>query len=75
MGLLLARSDRVSEMLKIGDFSKLARASVKACRYYGELGLFKPSWTDRFTDYRYNTLHQLPRLNCILALKDLRLAL
>jgi predicted transcriptional regulator YdeE/DNA-binding transcriptional MerR regulator len=62
-------------MLKIGDFSKLAQVSVKALRYYGELGLFKPAWIDRFSGYRYYTLDQLPRLNRILALKDLGFSL
>jgi predicted transcriptional regulator YdeE len=62
-------------MLKIGDFSKLAQVSIKTLRYYGKLGLLKPAWTDRFTSYRYYTLDQLPRLNRILALKDLGFSL
>lgn len=62
-------------MLKIGDFSKLAQVSVKTLRHYGELGLLKPVWIDRFTGYRYYTLEQLPRLNRILALKDLGFSL
>lgn len=62
-------------MLKIGDFSKLAQVSVKALRYYGKLGLLRPAWIDRFTGYRYYTLDQLPRLNRILALKDLGFSL
>ncbi len=62
-------------MLKIGDFSKLAQVSVKTLRYYAELGLLKPAWIDRFTSYRYYTPEQLPRLNRILALKDLGFSL
>ncbi|MDY6877457.1 MAG: GyrI-like domain-containing protein [Chloroflexota bacterium] len=62
-------------MLKIGDFSKVAQVSVKTLRYYGELGLLKPAWIDRFTGYRYYALNQLPRLNRILALKDLDFSL
>ncbi len=62
-------------MLKIGDFSRLAQVSVKTLRYYAELGLLKPAWTDRFTGYRYYTVDQLPRLNRILALKDLGFSL
>ncbi len=62
-------------MFKIGDFSKLAQISVKALRYYGKLGLLKPAWVDRFTGYRYYALNQLPRLNRILALKDLGFSL
>jgi predicted transcriptional regulator YdeE len=58
-------------MFKIGDFSKLAQVSVKTLRYYDRLNLLKPAWIDRFTGYRYYTPEQLPRLNRILALKDL----
>ena len=62
-------------MLKIGDFSKLSLVSVKALRYYDELGLLKPVQVDEFTGYRYYSTSQLTRLNRILALKDLGLAL
>ena len=49
--------------------------SVKALRYYDEIGLLKPAEVDRFTGYRYYTADQLPRLNRILALKDLGFSL
>jgi predicted transcriptional regulator YdeE len=49
--------------------------SVKALRHYDKLGLLKPAWVDRWTSYRYYALEQLPRLNRILALKDLGLSL
>ena len=62
-------------MLKIGEFSKLAQVSVKTLRYYADLGLFRPEWVDRYTGYRYYTLQQLPRLNRILALRDLGFSL
>jgi len=62
-------------MLKIGDFSKLSQVSIKALRYYDQMGLLKPGQTDRFTGYRYYTAGQLPRLNHILALKDLGFSL
>lgn len=62
-------------MFKIGEFSKLTQVSVKALRYYDELGLLKPVSVDRFTAYRYYSADQLPRLNRILALKDLGLSL
>jgi DNA-binding transcriptional MerR regulator len=48
---------------------------VKTLRYYDELGLLKPVEVDRFTGYRYYSADQLPRLNRILALKDLGLSL
>lgn len=62
-------------MIKIGDFSKLGLVSVRMLRYYEEMGLLKPASVDPYTGYRYYTVDQLPRLNRILALKDLGLSL
>jgi effector-binding domain-containing protein len=62
-------------MFKIGDFSKLSRISVKALRYYDEIGLLKPVKVDQYTDYRYYSADQLSRLNYILALKNMGLSL
>src|SRR5689334_3117200 len=58
-------------MFKIGDFSRLSRVTVKALRFYDEMGLLKPCQVDEFTGYRYYAADQLPRLHRILALKDL----
>jgi DNA-binding transcriptional MerR regulator len=58
-------------MLKISDFSRLARVPTATLRYYDQIGLLKPVQIDKFTDYRYYAVEQLPRLNRILALKDL----
>jgi DNA-binding transcriptional MerR regulator len=58
-------------MFKIGDFSKLTNISVKTLRHYDELGLFNAVHVDNTTGYRYYSFEQLPRLNRILALKDL----
>lgn len=62
-------------MLKIGDFSRIGQVSVKTLRYYDEIGLLTPYSTDPFTGYRYYTYGQLPRLNRILALKEMGLSL
>ena len=62
-------------MIRIGDFSKLSRVSIKALRHYDEIGLLKPVEVDRTTGYRYYEYHQLPRLYRILALKDLGFSL
>ncbi len=62
-------------MFKIGDFSRLSQVSVKALRYYDELGLLKPVQIDPFTGYRYYSADQLGRLNRILVLKDLGFSL
>jgi effector-binding domain-containing protein len=62
-------------MIRIGDFSKLSRVSVKTLRFYDEMGLLKPVEVDRFSGYRYYEYGQLACLNRILALKDLGFAL
>ncbi len=62
-------------MLKIGEFAWLGQVTVETLRHYDRLGLLKPAHLDPLTDYRYYTLDQLPRLNRILALKDLGLVL
>ena len=61
----------VSFMLKIGDFSKLSRVSIRMLRHYDEIGLLKPAETDPFTGYRYYSEKQLPVIGRITALKDM----
>ena len=58
-------------MLKIGEFSSLARISIRTLRHYDELGLLRPLHVDAETGYRYYSVSQLPRLHRILALRDL----
>jgi DNA-binding transcriptional MerR regulator len=62
-------------MIRIGDFSRIARVSVQTLRYYDDLDLLKPVEVDRLTGYRYYDFDQLPKLHRILALKDLGLSL
>jgi DNA-binding transcriptional MerR regulator len=62
-------------MFTVGEFSRLARVSKRLLRYYDEIDLLKPVHTDKFTSYRYYRAEQMPRLNRILALKDLGLSL
>lgn len=62
-------------MIKIGDFARLSQISVMALRYYDEMDLLKPVKVDVFTGYRFYSADQLPRLNRILALKDLGFSL
>ena len=62
-------------MIKIGDFARLSQVSVPTLRHYDEIDLLKPIAVDNFTGYRYYSVSQLPRLNRILALKDLGFSL
>src|ERR671917_2512256 len=62
-------------VLKIGDFSQLGQVSVRTLHHYDERGLLKPARIDDWTGYRFYSVEQLPRLNRILALKDLGFSL
>lgn len=62
-------------MFLTGEFSKIARVSKRSLQYYDDIGLLHPAHVDPQTGYRYYSAQQLPRLNRILALKDLGLTL
>ena len=62
-------------MFRIGEFARMGQVSVRALRHYDELGLLQPVEIDRFTGYRYYSTGQLPRLNRILAFKEVGLSL
>ena len=58
-------------MLKIGEFSKLSRVSVRMLRHYDEVGLLAPSEVDPMTGYRYYSERQLITAGRIAALRAL----
>lgn len=58
-------------MLKIGEFSKLSRVSVRMLRHYDEIGLLPPASIDSATGYRYYSEDQLPVAGRITALRDI----
>jgi DNA-binding transcriptional MerR regulator len=62
-------------MLKIGEFSKLSQVSIKTLRHYDDIDLLKPLQIDRFTNYRYYSIDQLPHIHRIMVLKELGLSL
>ena len=62
-------------MFRIREFSRLARVSVKTLRHYDEMGLLEPAFVDPETGYRHYAARQVPRLQCILALRDQGFAL
>ena len=62
-------------MLKIGDFSRLSRISVRMLRHYDEIGLLKPAVTDELTGYRYYREDQLFVTGRITSLKDMGFSL
>ena len=62
-------------MFRIGEFAQIAQVSGRQLRFYDQLGLLQPAHIDAQTGYRYYSIRQLPRLNSILALKELGLSL
>ena len=61
--------------IRIGSFARIAQVSTRTLRKYHKLALPKPAAVDRVTEYRSYSIEQLPRLNRILALKDLGFSL
>lgn len=64
-----------TNMLKIGEFSRLSQVTVKTLHHYDRLGLLHPAHIDHNNGYRFYTVEQLPRLHRIIALKELGLSL
>lgn len=58
-------------MLRIGEFSKLSRVSIRMLRHYDEIGLLHPAAIDPFTGYRSYSEDQLPTVGRITALRDM----
>lgn len=59
-------------MIKIGEFSKIAKTTIKTLRYYDDINLFKPIFVDE-NGYRYYELSQLNDLLTIINLRSLDL--
>lgn len=57
-------------MYRIGEFSYLYKITIKTLRYYDEINLFKPSYKDPYTGYRYYSEDQKEELENILKLKE-----
>ena len=62
-------------MFRIGEFSKMSKTTIKALRYYDEVGLLKPEETDKFTNYRFYSTDQLVELHRIQALRQVGLSI
>src|SRR5688572_24993650 len=56
---------------RIGDFARLGGVSIKALRFYDEIGLLPPAALDARTRYRYYDASQLQDLAAIRSLADL----
>ncbi len=63
------------KVFRIGDFSRLARVSIRMLRYYDELGILKPHYTDEITGYRFYSSTQIALVNRIQVLREMGFSL
>src|SRR5690606_12755057 len=59
----------VDRLYSIGEVSKLMNISIKALRHYDKIDLFKPTYIDPNTNYRYYDDSQLYLLDLIKSFK------
>ena len=65
----------MTNRLKIGEFSRLCRVTVRTLRHYEETGLLVPDIVDMETGYRYYSISQMQKMQGIIRLKKLGFSL
>ncbi|WFD12299.1 MerR family transcriptional regulator [Tepidibacter hydrothermalis] len=65
----------MSKYFSIGEMSKLHKISIQTLRYYDEIGLFKPIYVDKKSNYRYYSIEQFSKLDVVKYLKYLGMPL
>lgn len=65
----------MTQLFRIGEFSKMTKTTIKTLRHYDELGLLKPAFVDEENGYRYYTTDQLLPLHRIVSLRQVGLSL
>jgi len=60
-----------TEVLSIGDFSRMTQLSVKTLRHYHDVGLVEPHHVDPATGYRYYSRDQVPIAQVVRRLRGL----
>ena len=58
-------------MFGISTVARRGGVSVRTLRYYDQIGLLRPAWTDPSSGYRWYEPEQLRRLHRIVALRDM----
>lgn len=62
-------------MIKIGEFSKMCKLTIKTLRFYETKGLIKPFYIDPYTNYRYYNSSQLVDVFKVISLRQCGLSL
>lgn len=68
-------NERMIKMFSIGEFSKMAKTTVKTLRHYDEIGLLVPAYVDELSNYRFYESEQLLLIHQIQSLKQIGLSL
>ena len=55
---------------RVGEVSSMFSIPQSTLRYYDEIGLFKPKYTDKENSYRYYTADQFVHLDTIIFTKN-----
>ena len=61
--------------MRIGSFAKLCKTQISVLRHYDKIGLIKPDYIDKFTDYRYYAPEQAKDFELIAKFKKLGFSL
>lgn len=62
-------TEQKQKLLTIGEISKMTNMPIRTFHYYDEIGLFKPTYIDPKTNYRYYSESQIHYLDLIKSLK------
>ena len=65
----------MDKLIKIGEFSKINHVSIPTLRLYDELGILKPIYVDKDSNYRYYSIKQNARLDMIQYMRELNMNL
>ena len=68
----MAKQDK---LFSIGDISRFTGASIKSLRYYEELNILEPAFTDPVSKYRYYSFEQCYLINIIMLCIELDIPL
>ena len=53
----------MSTHFSIGEISRLHNLSIQTLRYYDKIGLLKPAYINKETNYRYYTIEQFVKID------------
>jgi len=68
-------NEQKNNLLSIGEMHKLTGVGIKTLRYYEEIKLFQPTYTDPDSGYRYYSLDQVYLLEMIVFCTELNIPL